>query len=126
MFRSRGVLVRLITVSFRTHLSLAGFGLAGVYAVVALVEAALVGDLRAALVFGVSAAVTAVLIAVLLPLLAPRRGDADDDDDDDGPGGGGDGPSPPPWWPDFEREFWSHVRGTGPAGRRGPRERATS
>jgi hypothetical protein len=116
----------LIVVSFRTHLSLAGFGLAGVYAVVALVEFALVGDSRAGLVFGASAAVTGGLIAVLLPLLAPRRGDSDDDDDDGGFGGGGDGPSPPPWWPEFEREFWSHVQRTGRRGRTGPRERATS
>lgn len=112
--------------SFRTHLSLAGFGLAGVYAVVALVEFALVGDARAALVFGASAAVTGVLIAVLLPLLAPRRGDSDDEDDDDGFGGGGNDPSPPPWWPEFEREFWSHVRGGHRPSRLGPRERATS
>ncbi len=119
-------MVRLLTVSFRTHLSLAGFGLAGVYATVGLVELVLLGDARAALVFGASAAVTGALIAVLLPLLAPRRGDSDDDDDGGGPGGGGKGPPPPPWWPEFEREFWSHVDGPKRSDRSGPRERATS
>lgn len=110
--------------SFRTHLSVAGFGLAAVYAVLGLVQLVVAGDGRTALVFWVSALVTAALIAVLLPLLAPRRGDSDDDDDG-GSGGGGDEPTPPPWWPQFEREFWSHVnrRGDGPR-RRGPRERA--
>lgn len=95
--------------SFRTHLSVAGFGLASIYAVVGLVELLAVGDARAALVFGVSAAVTALLIAVLLPILAPRGGDSGDDDEGGGPGGGGDGPHTPPWWPDFERDFWSYV-----------------
>ena len=118
------MLVRLVTVSFRTHLSLAGFGLAGVYATVGLVELVLVGDARAALVFGASAIVTGALIAVLLPLLAPRRGDSDDDDDGGGPGGDGKGPQPPPWWPEFERQFWSHV--DRPKRRSGSRERATS
>lgn len=109
--------------SFRTHLSLAGFGLAGVYAAVAIVELLAVGDDRAALVFGASAVVTGLLVAVLLPLLAPRGGDSDDDEGG-GPGGGGGGPPTPPWWPDFERQFWSYVdRPSG--GRQGgrPRER---
>lgn len=98
-------------VSFRTHLTVAGFGLAAIYAAVSLVELLAVGDGHAALVFGASAAVTALLVAVLLPLIAPRRGDSGDDDEGGGPGGGGDGPPPPPWWPEFEREFWSHVNG---------------
>jgi hypothetical protein len=71
----------------------------------------------------VSATVTALLVAVLLPILAPR-GDDSDDDDGGGPGGGGDGPPTPPWWPDFEKEFWSYVdrpRGDPPGPR--PRER---
>ncbi len=95
--------------SFRTHLSVAGFGLAGIYALVGLVELLVVGDARAALVFGVSAAVTGLLIAILLPLLTPRRDDPGDDDEGGDPGGGGDRPPMPPWWPDFEREFWSYV-----------------
>ena len=113
-------------VSFRTHLSLAGFGLAGAYATVGLVELVLIGDARAALVFGASAAVTGALIAVLLRLLAPRRDDSDDDDSGGGPGGGDKGPPPPPWWPQFEREFWSHVDRPRRSGRPNPRERATS
>lgn len=110
--------------SLRTHLSVAGFGLAGVYALVGVVELLAVGDPRAALVFGVSAAVTGLLVAVLLPILAPRRDDSDDDDEGGGPGGGGDGRPTPPWWPDFEREFWSYVDRPGPrpSGSR-PRER---
>lgn len=108
---------------FRTHLSIAGFGLAGIYAVAGLVELVVVGDARGALTFAVSAAVTAGLIALLLPLLAPRRGDSGDDDEGGGPGGGGDGPPPPPWWPEFEREFWSHVeRPGGQPKRSSPRE----
>jgi hypothetical protein len=111
-------------VSFRTHLSVAGFGLAGIYAVVGLVELLAVGDAQAALVFGASAAVTGLLVALVIPILAPRGDDSGEDDDGGGPGGGGDGPSTPPWWPDFEREFWSYVDrpSRGPAGRR-PRER---
>ena len=117
----------MTVVSFRTHLSCAGFGLAGVYAVVALYELLAARDLDTALVFGISAAVTAALIAVLLPLLAPR-GDGDEGPDDGGGGGGGpdgpeDGPPSPPWWPDFEREFWSHVDRGPSRGRLGPRER---
>jgi hypothetical protein len=119
-------LVRFGAVSFRTHLALAGFGLAGVYAAVGLVELIAVGDESSALVFAISAGVTAGLVAILLPLLAPRGGgDPGSDDDDGGPGGGGDGPPPPPWWPEFEREFWSHVDRS-PARRRerpAPRER---
>lgn len=98
-----------MTVAFRTHLSIAGFGLAGICAVAGLVELVVVGDASGALTFGISAAVTGGLVAVLLPLLAPRRGDSEDDDEGGGPGGGGGGPPPPPWWPEFEREFWSHV-----------------
>jgi hypothetical protein len=112
-------------VSFRTHLSCAGFGLAGVYAVVALYELVGERDADTALVFGISAAVTAALIAVLLPLLAPRGGG--DDGSDEGGGGGGpgpeDGPPSPPWWPDFEREFWRHVDRRRRPGRLRPRER---
>lgn len=109
--------------AFRTHLLVAGYGLAGIYAVVALVELVVVGDAHGALVFGASAAVTGGLIAILLPLLAPRDGGSDDDDDGGGPGGGDDGPPSPPWWPEFEREFWSHV--DRPARTRGrPRTRA--
>ncbi len=104
--------------SFRTHLSVAGFGLAGIYAAVGLVELVAVGDERAALVFAASAAVTALLIAVLLPLLAPRGDDPGDDDEGGGPGGGDDRPPTPPWWPDFEREFWSYV--DRPRGNRSP------
>ena len=106
-------------VSFRAHLSLAGFGLSGVYAVLALALLAM-GQSRTALVFAASAAVTGALIAIILPLLAPRGGDSDDDEDG-GSGGGGDGPPPPPWWPEFEREFWSHVRARPERGGRGPR-----
>ena len=111
--------------SFRTHLSVAGFGLAGVYAAVGLVELLFVGDWRAALTFAAGAAVTAGLVTLLLPLLAPRDGGDAEPGDGGGPGGGGpgDGPPSPPWWPDFERQFWSHVDG-GPAGdRRGPPDR---
>jgi hypothetical protein len=111
-----------IPVSFRTHLSIAGYGLAGVYAAVGLVELLAVGDAHGAVVFGITAAVTGVLVAVLLPLLAPR-GDSDDDDEDGGSGGGGDGPPPPPWWPEFEREFWSHVASRDRPGSRPPRQR---
>ena len=110
-------------VSFRTHLSIAGFGLAAVYAVLALIELVAVGDSRTALFFGISAVVTAALIAVLLPLLAPRGGDSDDDDGG-GRGGGGDRPQPPPWWPEFEREFWSHVDLLPGGGRSDRRERS--
>lgn len=102
--------------SFRTHLSAAGFGLAGVYAAVGLFELFVVGDAAAALNFGVAAAVTAGLVAALLPLLAPRGGGPEPDDGGDGPsggGGGGDRP-PPPWWPSFERDFWSYVEDSPP------------
>jgi hypothetical protein len=113
-------------VSFRTHLSFAGFGLAAVYAAVGVFELAFVHDAETALVFGISAAVTAGLVAVLLPLLAPRGGGEDGPDDGGGgggPGGPDDGPPVPPWWPEFEREFWRHVD-RGPARRGlGPRER---
>jgi hypothetical protein len=103
-------------VSFRTHLSIAGFGLAGVYAAVGLVELLVVGDSRGALNFALAAAVTGGLVAALLPLLAPR-GDSGPDDGGSGPGGGGPGGGgdrpPPPWWPDFEREFWTYVEDPG-------------
>lgn len=116
-------LVRLAAVAFRTLLSIAGFGLAGIYAAAGLIELVVIGDAGTALTFGVSAAVTAGLIAILLPLLAPRDGGSDDDDDGGGPGGGDGGPPPPPWWPEFEREFWSHVdRPRGRPDRRSPRE----
>ena len=106
--------------SFRTHLSVAGFGLAGVYAAVGLVVLLFVGDARAALTFAASAAVTAGWVALLLPLLAPRDGGEPGPGDGGGPGGGGPdgGPPSPPWWPEFEHEFWSHVDG-----RRGGRDR---
>lgn len=115
--------------SFRTHLSAAGYGLAGLYAALGLLELILGGDGRSALSFLVGAAVTAAIVTVLLPLLAPRGGDDDDDDDGHGGGGDGDGPPPPPWWPDFEREFWGHVGdrdggpGTGGSSGGDPRER---
>jgi hypothetical protein len=95
-------------VSFRTHLSAAGFGLAGVYAVVGFVEL-LLGDTRGALTFAIGAAVTGGLVAVLLPLLAPRGPGPDDEDDGPGGGGGGGDRPTPPWWPGFERDFWSYV-----------------
>lgn len=116
-------------VSFRTHLSAAGYGLAGLYAALGLLELILGGAARSALSFLVGAAVTAGIVTVLLPLLAPRGGDDDDDDDGHGGGGDGDGPPPPPWWPDFEREFWGHVGdrdggpGTGGSSGGDPRER---
>lgn len=111
--------------SLRTHLSVAGFGLAGLYAAVGLVVLLFVGDWRAALTFAASAGVTAGLVALLLPLLAPRDGGDPGPGDGGGPGGGGPGGDPPspPWWPEFERDFWSHV-GDAPAGdRRGPPDR---
>jgi hypothetical protein len=117
-------------VSFRAHLSIAGFGLAGVYAAVGLVELLALGDWRAAVNFALAAAVTGGLVAALLPLLAPRGGRGPGPEDGrDGPGrggsgGGGDGP-PPPWWPDFEREFWSYLEDSSePSDDAGAREEA--
>ncbi|HEV2074813.1 MAG TPA: hypothetical protein VGR10_01080 [Thermoleophilaceae bacterium] len=108
--------------SFRTQLSCAGFGLAGVYAALGAFELVTGGESRNVLVFGIGALITAGLVAVLLPLLAPRGGgDSDEDGGGGGPGGSG-GPPPPPWWPEFEREFWSHVEGPR-EGRGGPRPR---
>lgn len=104
--------------TFRTHLSVAGFGLAAVYAVMALLALIVGGDPRGALMFLAGAAVTAGMVALLLPLLAPHRGDSGEDDVDGGSGGSGGDPPPPPWWPDFEREFWGHVDG-GDRGRSG-------
>lgn len=109
-------------VSFRAHLSYAGFGLAGIYAALGVFELVAGGDPSSALVFWISAAVTAALIALLLPLLAPRDGGDSDEEDGGGGSGGGGGPPQPPWWPDFEREFWSHVDRPASGGRP-PRER---
>lgn len=113
--------------SFRAHLSMAGFGLALLYAIIGVVALIGTGDGRTALVFAISAVVTAALVAILLPLIAPRGGGDSDDDEGGGPGGGGgDGPPPPPWWPQFEREFWSHVNREPPSEPSGERERQRS
>lgn len=97
---------------------LAGWGLlAATYLSLALVGVVGGEGLDAALVHLVTAAVTFGFAAAVLPIVVPRRG---------GDGRGGDGDQdgdepPPPWWPDFERQFWWHVRGTRPNPER-PRE----
>lgn len=101
---------------------LLGWGLlSGTYLTLGVMAVIRDADWGAGLVYGVAATITFGFAAAMLPIVAPRP----PDDDDDGPGGGGDpdgGEPPPPWWPEFERQFWWHVRGLGP-GRSRPREK---
>ena len=90
----------------------AGFAVAVGYAIVALVEALASADAAVALPFAYTAvSIAGPLGAVAWLLREPRgRGDEPGDERPEPPGPpdpGGD--PPPPWWPEFERQFWSHV-----------------
>jgi hypothetical protein len=66
------------------------------------------GDIQSAMVFLAMAAATLGVAVATLPIMAPRRRGGGEEP----PGGNdlpGDGPPSPPWWPEFEREFWSRV-----------------
>jgi hypothetical protein len=110
---------------------LAGWGLlAGTYLVLGAIPVA-GGDPSSALVYLAAAAVTFGFAAAVMPLIVPRGefgpGRPDGGDPSDGE------PPSPPWWPEFEREFWSRVpaeRGGSPTDAEavagadpGPRER---
>lgn len=104
---------------------LAGWGLlTGTYLTLALVGLLGGEGLDAAVVHFVTAAVTFTFAAAVLPVVIPRR-PGEDAGGGNGPPGGGE---PPPWWPDFERQFWRHVRGPGrePERPRGPRQRTSA
>jgi len=106
---------------------LAGWGLLSLtYLSLAVVRVLSGGDVGAAVVYLVAAAVTFGFAAAVIPFVVPRRSDdGDDDSSDGGPGPGGDEPEPPPWWPDFERDFRRHTDGQGGTpGGAPPRERA--
>ena len=106
---------------------LAGWGLLSLtYVSLAVVRVLSDGDVGAAVVYLVAAAVTFGFAAAVIPFVVPRRSDdGDDDSSDGGPGPGGDEPEPPPWWPDFERDFRRHADGRSgaPGGPPPPRER---
>jgi len=80
----------------------AGEAVAGVTALVAL------GPFRIALFLITCGLATGATTAAVVALIDRRGGPG-------GPPGGGPGggppDEPPPWWPDFERDFWAHVRG---------------
>ena len=82
---------------------LLGWGLmAGTYLSLAVVRVVAHADWDGALVYSGAALVTFGFAAAVIPWVLPRGGGGEEDGD------GGDGPSPP-WWPEFEREFWSPV-----------------
>lgn len=89
------------------RLPLAGFTLAGAHAAAAAFSIAVLKSVELALFFGLCAGLTAVLTLVARPLLEPPESGGPEHD------GGVTGPTPPPWWPEFERDFWSHVHGEG-------------
>lgn len=97
--------------------------LAGTYVTLGAIRVIGDGWDGSVLVYLLAATVTVAFAAAMLPIVAPRRPPGDDDG-----GGGGirppDDPPPPPWWPDFEREFWGHVRDRGPDP--APRERTSA
>ena len=98
---------------------LAGWGLLSLtYLTLATVRVLSDGDVDAALVYLVAAAVTFGFAAAVIPFVVPRHPNGDDDPSDSGGPDGG-GPEPPPWWPDFERDFRRHAHGKGG----GPRSR---
>lgn len=97
---------------------LAGLGLATVHGVLAVLGLVVLGGGRLALFFGLCAVLTTALTIIARPLLEPPVGGDGGAGVEGGPGGDGPrGPGPdrdpdagvPPWWPDFERDFWSHV-----------------
>ena len=91
-----------------------GFAVAGVYAVVALIEVFMNNNAAAAIPF----AYVGVCIAGPLAVVARFVG-SPHADESGGEGSGGSGPGPsdddggdpgaPSWWGEFEREFWAHV-----------------
>lgn len=111
------------------HRWLAGWGLLALtYLSLAVVRVLSGGDLGAAVVYVVAAAVTFGFAAAVIPFIVPRRPD-DGDDSSGGDGRGPDGGGPePPWWPDFERDFRRHAteRRGGPGGSPRPRERSSA
>jgi hypothetical protein len=111
---------------------LAGWGLlAGTYLVLGTIPVA-GGDPRSAPVYLVATAVTFGFAAAVLPLMVPRGREGGTGPTDGSAPSGGEPPSPP-WWPEFEREFWSRVSAEGGGSPRdaeavasadpGPRER---
>jgi hypothetical protein len=93
---------------------LLGWGLmAGTYLSLAVVRVVAHGDWDGALVYSGAALVTFGFATAVIPFVLPRGGGGEGGEEGDR---GGDGPSPP-WWPEFEREFWSHV-GRGAPGRK--------
>lgn len=99
---------------------LVGWGLlASTYLCLAVIRVAAHADWDGALVYVGAAAVTFGFAAAVIPWVLPRRREGGGGGPS--PGEGGDEP-PPPWWPDFEREFWGHLRGSG----RSQRERESA
>lgn len=100
------------------RLPLAGYTLAGAHTAAAAFSIAVLESVELSLFFGLCAGLTAVLTLVARPLLEPPESGGPEQD------GGGPGPSPPPWWPEFERDFWSHVDRERSSGRPSERTRA--
>ena len=80
--------------------------MAGTYLSLAVVRVAAHADWGGALVYGGAALVTFGFAAAVIPFVLPRGLGGEGGHE----GGPGDEPSSP-WWPEFEREFWSHVGG---------------
>lgn len=86
-----------------------GFAAAG-EAGAGIVALATLGPAKIALFLLACGLATAATTAAVAVLIARLGGSGDP------PGGGSTGgppprgPQEPPWWPSFERDFWSHVR----------------
>lgn len=96
MRRARGLLV-------------AGVVVAALEAATGVVGMILLGPVEIVFFLLACGAATAAVMLLAAFLASSRRSD----DDGDGGGGGPGDDDPPPWWPEFERDFWHHVRDRG-------------
>lgn len=78
-------------------------------AVAGTVALAAIGPVAISLFLLACGVATAATTAGLAALIAHRRGPGDSPGGPPGEPPRGPEP-PPPWWPDFERDFWAHVR----------------